>query len=379
MNRLACLDPEEMRREALAGAGADGKKRKRQRVWGGLAGAAIGIGLSALAPSLPSDAPVYLLRAVAGYFLAVIAHEAGHAVAARIARFRIVAFGVWPVSAYREAASWRFVRLGRGGHAGYVATYPIGIENLRRRFTLTVAGGPLASAVTAVACVMAAVNWGSRGGVSLVWLTGFWSALAAAAGVLPIRGRHAVSDGMRLRILRRGGAEADRVTALQLVSAGSMGGLRPRDWDAGLLAMGITPDDGSPDAISGHALRYNWLLDSGSVNEAEEELVWLLSRPLPDAVRGTWEFVAAWFSAFYRQDGAAARKWMAAAGPRATRPSRCAQLMAEAALALVEARWADTRTLVERAREECSRLVDLGMATAIREALDMLEARARQP
>jgi hypothetical protein len=297
----------------------------------------------------------------------------GHAVAAGFAGFRILSFGVWPFSAHRQANSWRLA-VGRSGLAGFVSAYPVGTGDLRRRFMITVSGGLVGSSLTAILC-LAVSGWRIQD--SIVGMTGFWSLLTAVLGLLPLRARHAVSDGTRLRMLRRGGPEGDRVAAVHSIIAGTMSGIRPRDWDTGLLAMAVTPDDRSPDAISGHSLRYNWLMDSGRIDDAEQELIWLLTQTQPAPLRASWELQAAWITAFHREDGTAASKWLAAAKKRTRHRPVYAESMAKAALAALERRWMDAHRFMDKALHECDRLADRGSAQAIRDALQALALRIR--
>ncbi len=54
-------------------------------------------------------------RLVAGYLAAVLAHEAGHALAAVTAGFRITGFAIWPFRFYRHSIAWHVAWHGGGG------------------------------------------------------------------------------------------------------------------------------------------------------------------------------------------------------------------------------------------------------------------------
>src|SRR5437868_5305287 len=105
----------------------------------GFVGAALGIScVYASGRHRLSMSAMLIPRLMIGYVLAVLAHEAGHAAAAVLQRFRISGFAVWPVHFYRDSSLWRVGWLPRKGSKGLISITPIGAERLRMRWLVVV-------------------------------------------------------------------------------------------------------------------------------------------------------------------------------------------------------------------------------------------------
>ena len=299
-----------------------------------------------------------LLHAVIAYFVAVAAHEAGHLIGGAIAGFKLITFAVWPFEVYRNRDTWRFKWMQRPGMAGYTEAYPVYDSNFRKRMSIVVAAGPVASIVVGVgAAVFEAPSLAC------------WSLLGVLQ-LLPIR-----SDGMRLRMLLRGGPEVDRFRRLVFVEASSVKGLAPREWDPELLSKIEGPADGSPDALSAQGCRYNWLLDTGQVEEAGKVLHLILSLDLHDVARAGWWLEAAWFEARFRSDSSNARAYFAGVPVELKGgANQCELYKAQAAIAFLEQRWDDLDAALEAALKGCEAMDELGMARANRDDLIKLKA-----
>jgi Peptidase M50B-like len=376
--RLADLDP----REIVSGASQSGKLRHwspADLLLQTLVGAALGFScIYASRRHRPSVDAMLIPRLVLGYLFAVLVHEGGHAAAAVMQRFHILGFAVWPIRFYRDSSSWRVSWLPRELSKGFITIAPIGTESLRMRQFIVVAAGPLASLVTAAGCWIAlgAMDAQPKWVLDQILILTLWSILFAAGGLLPIRSDTTISDGARLRLLLRGGPECDRMSAQQMIVAAALGGARPREWRSELIEVAAGPEDGSLEARFGRVLRYNWLVDQGRIDEAEQQIVWLLLEPWPEAARRAWRLQAAWFTAFLRNDAITARKWLDAGREGAASSGDYNLAMAEAALAFAEKRWTDTMRIVPQALKECERAADPGTAKAIRDALLLLMSRA---
>lgn len=234
---------------------------------------------------------------------------------------------------------------------------------------MVVAAGPVVSLAIAAGCWLAlnavdAPKWAA----DQLLIVALWSAVMAGGGLLPFRRGPAVSDGERVRVLIRNGPEWKRASAQLAIAAAAMKGTRPREWREDLVETAMGPEDGSSDARVGRALRYNWLLDSGQIDEAEDQLVSLLLEPCTDEVLREWMLQGAWFAAIFRKDAITARKWFEA-GRGSAAPAGCNLLMAETALAFVEERRTDLKRLVPQTIECCVRNMDTGTAEAVRDVL----------
>ena len=144
-------------------------------------------------------------------------------------------------------------------------------------------------------------------------MIGACSLFLALVNSIPRANWQFVTDGQRLRILLRRDAESERYCTILLLVTASHGGLRPREWDTNLMERLSGPADGSPDGRAAQALRYNWLIDSRRLDEAEAALQEVLSQELPNETAGIWYLEAAWFEAKYRGDLEEARRWLGTA------------------------------------------------------------------
>lgn len=363
MTRLSDLDPEHAQHRPA-------ELMRSDRIMYVLGGIALGLAWSYVGRRHRLSMNWMLIpRLAIGYVTAVAAHEAGHAVAAALQRFRILSFVVWPVRFYRHSSEWHVDWASRSGPNGSVGITPRDTNHLRMRQIVVVAAGPLASLGAAAGCWIA-LNAAEtpKWAVDQLLIVALWSAVMAAGSLLPIRRGSASSDAERLRILMRGGVEWERASAQQAIAIAAMNGARPREWSEELIEKAAGLEDGSADARLGRVMRYNWLLDSGRIDEAEQQLVSLLLQPCPEDVSREWMLQAVWFAAMFRRDAGTARKWLAA-GRGSGAAAGCNEVMAETALAFVEKRWADVRRLVPETWHSCDRNMDRGTAKAVRDAL----------
>jgi hypothetical protein len=68
-------------------------------------------------------------------------------------------------------------------------------------------------------------------------------------------------------------------------------------------------------------LQYNWLLDTGRIDDAGQVLASIATKDLPKLARTVWWFEVAWFEARFRGNLVLARKWFDAA-PSSAGPPR---------------------------------------------------------
>lgn len=106
-------------------------------------------------------------------FIAVVAHEAGHALVARRMGARVRKFVAVPVSYDLEARKWRWVWRVRGGEVGGYVSYTLDAIDARRKQIAIAAAGPGASLLLGVAGL----------GLAMV-VSGFAGAVLQALGVL---------------------------------------------------------------------------------------------------------------------------------------------------------------------------------------------------
>jgi hypothetical protein len=346
------------------------------QVIGGMIGAVIVLFLIEFDIKLPSPSLGFLARAAVAFVFSVAAHEAGHLAGGALAGFKPLIIAVWPMKLQREASSWRVTWLRGSKLAGFVSMEPRGENDLAKRIFLMVAAGPFASALTGLGAAGLALaghpGW-SAWILQELFLTAFWSLLMAVIGFLPIPSQYSVTDGTRLVMLFRRGQEANRFCVLALLTKSLLSASRPREWRRDLVDRLPGPLDGSPDAILAQTIRYNFLLDSGRIDEADKVLEWLVSQSSTGEARAIWLLEAPWFQAKFRGDLPAAHQWMDVAPTRVkTHNGRCALWKARAAIALLEQRWTDAQTAAEQALEACDEMTDTGITRVIREELNEL-------
>jgi hypothetical protein len=232
-------------------------------------------------------------------------------------------------------------------------------------------GGPAASWALAIAAVALAIFGAAR---SQVWLSTlltalvFWSVLGGIASLSPNRGKYAVNDGDRLRMLVRGGPQADQFVSITILLAHSVQGQRPREWDPDLVRRAAYALDDNPDLTIGQALRYNWLHDTRQLEEAGPLVEWIAGRIHTGEGQAVWQLEAAWFQARYCANLLAARQWFdRVAGPGKSPASRCAYFKAKAAIDLAEQRCAHAEASAHQVLREAEKLTHAGIATAIRD------------
>jgi hypothetical protein len=292
-----------------------------------------------------------------GLGLTVTLHELGHLLAARSAGFRFVLFGAGPLRVRREGRRLRLGTADRWLPLGMAVSVPEDMDRLERRVARMLLGGPLANLLTGAAALVltAAVQPGLRPselgaaamlGLWILFYTGVLGVGLGALNLLPASEEGLLSDGARLRMLRRGGAEAERWSAAWTIYARAVAGVRPAEWDRELVERATAIPDGSFDDGGAALLAFEWALDRGDLDEAERFL--LRAQAAAEAIpllRSLHAAEAAFFRARYRGDPAGGRRWLE--GARGGLLEEHARLRAEAAVLLAEGRRAEA---AERAR-----------------------------
>lgn len=326
-----------------------------------------------------------LILSLAPVLFAVLAvHEWGHLLGARSAGFRFALFVVGPLLVMRRSGRVRWsLNRNPAMFGGATVSAPVDLRDLRGGFRRMLAGGPAASLL----CGAVALGLSPLAGLSslaaesplaygvhvLLTAFGLVSLLIGAVTLAPQRMGGMPSDGAWLLELWRGDTQSDPELALLALSAQSVAGIRPRDWDPELVRRAA----GTGGSHNAHPiatlLAYRHALDQGDVAGA--------GRHLQDALRSRHaaaplyrpglSLEAAWYEAVYRRDAAAARAWyarMEATGP----VEAYAKPRADAAIHLAERDLAAARRSAERARALLGQSVDTGSALAMTEDLDRL-------
>jgi hypothetical protein len=368
----------------MAASSRTGFTNKAQQAALLIVGGALGLAMVWLVPA--DNLPLFLLQMFSALFIYVGLHEAGHAIAAVHQGFRLLTFSVWPMALQRRSGSWRVKWLGKIRAFGFVAADPVSAVDLRKRMIVFVAGGPIATAITALVAGLVVLtvraSW-PHWAVDEINLIAFWSATSLVAGLIPYRGKLVMNDAARLQMLRRGGAEVQRFCSLLLLTSASRSGVRPRELNAELVAKLAGPEDGTVDWLVSALIRYNVLIDNGRIEEAFNAFHQVLNTDLDPSVRDVLNLQAACLEALFHRDLEAARAWMKA-GPERGRKDDGYQntlLRAKAAIAFLEHRYDDAEAAARSSLRHLDKIDDAGGVIVIRESIERLlaeiaEARA---
>jgi hypothetical protein len=315
----------------------------------GLAGVGVGFAVARLAVGaaprgehLPAGEKIARV-ALGGFgiWLALAVHEAGHLAGGISQGFRFIflaAGAMWVERAERGIA----LRFNRTLHTwgGMAAAMPQDDRDLRRRFSVMVAGGPAASLLLALACwaAWAALPFGLArflAGVTAIASAGFFVATAQPFGA----GGGFASDGGRLLRLWRKGPVGEREVAMLALTAAAAGGARPREWTPAIVEAALLPADGSVMELVAHVYASSRASDTGDPAAAEVhiERAMALGQDMSPILRSLVAVEAAWLRAAIG-DVEGARPLLAAAdGPfvesHALHRARAAVLRAEGDLA----------------------------------------------
>jgi hypothetical protein len=301
-------------------------------------------------PSLRIGWPGWVAVAVAlpVIFLVLVAvHEGGHLVAGAAARFRPCLFIVGPVKFERRDSGWsagvnRVFPLA----GGMVGATPEGIDGLRPRMLALVAGGPAASlafgfaAVSAMAVFTGAdttLTGAAAVGFVVVAALGLGSLMLGMIALIPGDKHGFSSDGARILRFLRSGPQVDAEVALLGLGGASMGGQRPRDWDAALVASTLRLPPGAPMGVAARIFAHLHWLDRDDPGQARVYLREALKHrgALPAMSQPSLLLHAAYFESIHDASPESARERLAQAGEGAL-VSPHARTMAEAAVLLAE-------------------------------------------
>ena len=250
----------------------------------------VGVAQWAISASKPQHLNSMLLAVLwlwVAFILTILIHEGGHWLGSRYANLQCLAVAVLWLHLERPGLRWQLrLKKQRSGTLGQVIAIPDKFEQLRQRMALFIAAGPAASLLVGV--LLLALGWvlrkpyqaelvpGSFGhylGAELLFLVGVGSISIGLLNLLPFTTPQGnMSDGERLRRLRRPGPAADQeVNRWQLASLVHQG-LRPRDWPTELLTALLAAQGAAPQLCEAHLHAYAHHLDCANISEARYHL-----------------------------------------------------------------------------------------------------------
>jgi membrane-associated protease RseP (regulator of RpoE activity) len=271
-----------------------------------------------------------LLALLVPMFLIVVAvHEAGHLLAGAAQRFRPALFIVGPLKLERRGRVWSAgINRSVSMFGGMAVGIPEGAARIRQRMLVLIAGGPAASLVAGAAGLLVLLDQypaqparvtlsGSDATLYLAIL--MFTVMSLAIGgiaLLPTRTGGYDSDGAQLLKFRRSTPEVEAEVAAITLSTSSLGGTRPREWDAGLLERALALPPQNARGVLVRLLAHLHALDTGDVDSARAYLQEALANSEHTTRLGRPSLLvhAAQFAALTDRDPAPARQYLHEAG-----------------------------------------------------------------
>ena len=323
-------------------------------------------------------APIMYPRYFAGFngflflpalYVTVAVHEVGHLLAGRIVGMRPGAVVIGGISIFKSGQRWLirfdYRRMFSGGLAKVL---PEKGDFRPASFRWMVAGGPLASILFTAVCGLMELRYGP--GLWGTTATLFWMGLLTAVGPLVPASRGLnKSDGARLWILARRPEQARAWMALYALQTEETNGVRPRDWDAELVAQMLLAEPSSGEYPYIQLLAFYRQMDQRKEQVALEHLEKALatSGNITKVFRQCIFLEAASSSALSRGNVSQARTWVERAG-KVKEPVSTDN--AEAVIAIREGRHEDAVRFLAAARARIERLkLDSGLARFAQEQL----------
>ena len=299
-------------------------------------------------------------------FLAILVHEAGHWLGSRQAGLRCFAVSVLWLHLERRGDRWHF-RVGqrRAGSLGHVLALPFEFHDLSRRMAVFIAAGPAASVLAGgLALVLgyglrarfaleAGASAGAYAAVEGLLVFGAVSTWLGIINLLPYTTRQGtVTDGQHLLRLRQTGPEADRQQVLLRVLSASYQGVRPRDWEAALVAQLCATPEESAHYGSANLYAYAHYLDATAIVLARTHLA-RAYQARQAAGPGLERHICceqAYMALVHDERPDEVPNWLAAAGriKKFTKEEPFSQAMASCSAGY----WEQARRQLQRARQE---------------------------
>lgn len=312
--------------------------------------------------------------------IAVLLHEAGHLIGARLAGFRprlLSAFLVrvkWVDGTARLEAPGGSLRW-----SGLVMATPVGTHDLERRMVRFVAGGPAASLLFG-AVLGALAFWMAPGRLAfpLLYCADLTIILGLAA-LMPYRSGGNLSDGARLLRLWQGGAAAQRDAALWAIGALVNGTDRLGAVPQELLDRALAPHDDSPEQANAEALAATAAFDRGESAAGMEhwQRAMAMIERVPVLIRPNFYLDAAYIAARHEADPVKASSYLeksaGGVGIEAWHRAR-----AGAAVALAAGDHARALALAQEGLQALTGRQATGLIQMERDLLEDLAARAAE-
>ncbi|WP_342316497.1 hypothetical protein [Lysobacter sp. FW306-1B-D06B] len=320
-----------------------------------------------------------LFLLVPSYWLHIVLHESGHALAGMACGMRPIAFSIGAFRFERGLSGWRWRHGGAiAGVGGFAMLLPAGGRGHRRRdAALYTLGGPLTTlAVTVAAIAMVSsmeIPSASRAfflAIAVIGVPG------VVVNLMPLTVHGWQNDGRLLLDLMLGRPNALVAQRLRAAAALSLAGVRPRDWPADMVPFDI-PDTG-PLRANALLMHLGWADDAGDRALADRAAAALADGfwTTPAALRPHLALALAGH-AIRSGDGGAARAWRPYCDGGLLHMG-AGRAWLDAALAVDAGEFEAACVGVAFARLEVARMHDIAGARILAEHLDALDVRIQR-
>lgn len=326
------------------------------------------------------------------YLLLIFLHEAGHAVGAVLARFRILTFVVNRLCITRQANGWQVrFRKPQKGLGGMVNVLAPDTHNLRSRYALLIAGGPVANLLIGGLTLYLAYNLVIYSAVTAPLLSsyllhyglltfGWLSVVVGALNLLPLNSKAGhIMDGKRLKQLIQGGPAMHQTLGMLHLQSLTYAGVRPRDWDLALVEQFVSHRSNTVLDCYSHLSAYSYFHDRNDLEQIRFHLNEALDRRAlaPVGVQQYLLAEAAYVAALHACNVEQARYWLDKA--QDVKPfTKEEGLFSQAAVAYVEGRFLEAESFLQAARTQLQEAINTGGTTQALERMDDLQNRINQ-
>jgi hypothetical protein len=305
-------------------------------------------------------------------YVAIAIHEVGHLVAGKIVGMPPGALVIGGIVIFKSGPRWLVRFDSQRLFDGFAKVLPPKNDFRPAPFAWMVAGGPIASFLFSLTCVLGLALYG-RG--TWAWIgTLYWvSIMITSAALIPFSSGLNKSDGARLWLLVRHPDQCRSWMAVLGVQTEETEGLMPREWDAALVNQMLQADASMREYPYIQLLAFYRCIDQNNEQLALEHLENALatSARCGKRLRQCLFLEAGSSSAYLRGNVIQARAWLERVG-KVERPLSTDEI--EAAIATSEKRWNDALRHLGAVRsriEHCK--TDSGLVRFAKERLAVYE------
>lgn len=328
---------------------------------------------------LPDEALVLCgIAAIPVFFFVIGFHELGHAVAGISQQFDFRMYVIGPFLWDKEQDGWKFKWNKNVNTAGgMVICLPTGTDDLKKRFGIYAAGGPIASLLLTLFAFLLFKMLAPTTVSYLFVMIAALSFLIFLLTALPFHAGGFISDGGRILNLQRGGDVSRFEMLILKIISETTGGLRPSqlNWVELEEANALAKKLNAPFGVYVHGYLHQAAWDKGDIEAAERHLLDYVNEmdAMPDGIKNAVWCDAAFFYAFAKHDLNKAMDYWKHFKPSAIVP-RASVLATELAIERLQNNGAINHAKFEIALRELPNMLDKGVATVLKERLLALKS-----